>query len=532
MKKKNNLSIFIFIFLLITVVFPIINMLLKIDWKENSFQRLITSSSFQNSLSNSLYVTLIATIISVSIAFFLAYVLNRTKIKHRSLLKLLISLPMLIPSISHGLGLINLFGTNGIISKYLNFNIIGSTGIILGSIIYSFPIAFLIIDDGYFYIDNNLYNVSEVLGMNIWQKFKTVTLCYLKKPLLSAFFAVFTMIFTDYGVALSVGGKYITLPVMLYKEVIGLLDYSKGTMIGLFLLVPALISFLFDTFFKNYENIDSSNQYVIKENKIRDIITHIIVYLIIGFVIILLGSFIYYAFINNVVLNKSFSFIHLEYVINDNLAKYIFNSVFIAILVSLIGTIISYFSAYVVARVKGHFAKILHLLTICTLAIPGIVLGLSYVISFNNSIIYNTFIILIIVNIIHFIATPYLMAYNALLKVNQNYEIVAMTFNIPLYKIIKDVIIPCTKKTIREMFSYFFVNSMVTISAVTFLFNSKTMPLSLLINNYEGNMMLGEAAVVSLIILIVNVLIKSMVYVLNKREDRRKINYEFNEETI
>ncbi len=532
MKKRSKLSIFIFLFLLVSVVFPIFNMLLKIDWSDDSFQKLITSTAFKNALFNSLFVTSIATVISVSLSFFLAYTLNRTNIKHRSILKLLISLPMLIPSISHGLGLINLFGVNGIVTHFFNFNIIGSTGIILGSIIYSFPVAFLIIDDGYFYMDNNIYNAAEVLGMNKWQTFKTVTLCYLKKPLLSAFFAIFTMIFTDYGVPLAVGGKYLTLPVFLYKEVIGLLDYSKGTMIGLFLLIPALISFLFDTFFKNYGNVDGNQKYVVKENKIRDIVATIIVYLIIGFVIVLLGSFIYYAFVNNVMLDKSFSLTHWEYVSSNNLSQYVFNSIFISIMVAIVGTIIGYFSAYVTARIKGKLSKFLHLLTICTLAVPGIVLGLSYTISFNESFIYNTFVILIMVNIVHFIATPYLMAYNALLKVNQNYEVVAKTCNIPMYKIIIDVIIPCTKKTIREMMVYLFVNSMVTISAVTFLFNSKTMPLSLLINNYEGNMMLGEAAVISLIILVINAFVKIIIYVINRKEDRRKVKYEFNEEAI
>ena len=58
------------------------------------------------------------------------------------------------------------------------------------------------------------------------------------------------------------------------------------------------------------------------------------------------------------------------------------------------------------------------------------------------------------------------------------------------------------------MFSYFFINSMITISAVTFLYNASTMPISLLINNYEGNMMLGEAAIVSIIILFINLFVK------------------------
>ena len=123
------------------------------------------------------------------------------------------------------------------------------------------------------------------------------------------------------------------------------------------------------------------------------------------------------------------------------------------------------------------------------------------------------------------------MAYNALLKINMNYEIVAKTCNISMFKVIKDVILPCTKSTVREMFAYFFVNAMITISAITFLFNTRTMPLSLLINNYEGNMMLGEAAIISLFILFVNMLLKGIIYLINRKEDRRKY-YEYNNESV
>ena len=72
------------------------------------------------------------------------------------------------------------------------------------------------------------------------------------------------------------------------------------------------------------------------------------------------------------------------------------------------------------------------------------------------------------------------------------------------------------------MIAYFFVNATVTISAVTFLFNTKTMPLSLLINTYEGSFMLGEAAIISLILLIINVIVKTYVYLINRRDYRRR----------
>ena len=57
-------------------------------------------------------------------------------------------------------------------------------------------------------------------------------------------FATFTLIVTDYGVPLMVGGKYITVPVVMYQEVIGQLNFGKGAVYGCLLLIPAVGGFL------------------------------------------------------------------------------------------------------------------------------------------------------------------------------------------------------------------------------------------------------------------------------------------------
>ena len=74
-----------------------------------------------------------------------------------------------------------------------------------------------------------------------------------------------------------------------------------------------------------------------------------------------------------------------------------------------------------------------------------------------------------------------------------------------------------TKSTILEMFSYFFVNCMMTISAVSFLANTSNKPVSLMINQFEAQMQLESAAVVSLMILVINLIIKGVFHLL-KRE--------------
>ena len=82
------------------------------------------------------------------------------------------------------------------------------------------------------------------------------------------------------------------------------------------------------------------------------------------------------------------------------------------------------------------------------------------------------------------------MAYNAMHKLNPNLEAVAKTIGIPSWRLIKDVFIP-DQDTMLEMFSYFFVNSMITISAVSFLSTVKTMPVSMMITQFEGHDAVG-----------------------------------------
>ena len=99
---------------------------------------------------------------------------------------------MLIPSISHGLGLINLFGTNGLMTQALGLGgeLYGFTGVLLGSVMYSFPVAFLMLSDAMKYTDASLYEAAEVLGVPPVRRFTSITMYFMKRPLISAVFAV------------------------------------------------------------------------------------------------------------------------------------------------------------------------------------------------------------------------------------------------------------------------------------------------------------------------------------------------------
>lgn len=500
---------------IILVFVPLITMFTNINGE--SFSKVVNSSNFWPSLVNSIIVSFVSTVLTIVLAYFLALCIERSNIKLKGLFGIIFVLPMLIPSISNGMGLVILFGNNGVLTNLLglNFNIYGFNGIVMGSILYAFPVAYLMISDILKYEDYSPYEAAKVLGISKIRQFKSITLPYLKKPLISIIFAIFTMIFTDYGVPLMVGGKYTTLPVIMYQEVIGQLDFGKGAIYGCFLLIPAIIAFVLDLLNKDKGNSNfSPKQFDAIQNKSLKVISYFYCTIISIITILPLFSFAILAFSKNYPINKSFTFDNILKTFDLRAGEYLGNSLIISLFVSLFGVSIAFMTAYMTSRMKSKASKFLHLSAITSAAIPGIVLGLSYVLVFKSTFVYGTIVVLIMVNIVHFISSPYLMAYNSLSKLNENLEGVGWTLGIKRSLMIKDVFIPQCGKTIIEMFSYFFVNSMMTISAVSFLATISNKPLSLMINQFEAQMKLECAAVVSLLILLTNLIIKGIVYLI------------------
>lgn len=511
-------KLLIAVFLIVSVLCPLVALLINIDVADIS--KIIASPQFVPMLINSFVCTSIATILSVSLALMLAWFMNRTKIRYRSVFTLAFTLPMLIPSISHGMGLVLLFGDNGILTNlfHVNMYLYGYNGIILGSILYSFPAAFLMLTDIFAYEDYTTYEVATVLGLSKRQQFMTITLPNIKGPLISVIFATFTMIFTDYGVPLVVGGKSMTLPVYMYREVIGLLDFSKGAIIGIILLIPAFIAFIMDMKNENKGNSSTvTKAFVIQENKRRDRIAYIVCIAVVIMISLPILTFAFLSFVKHYPSDMSFSLDNIKQAFDLGVRMYLLNSLAIALFTSLIGICVTYFTAFITARSKNSFSTMaLHLISMVSLAIPGVVLGLSYVLFFKGSILYGGIAILVLVNMTHFFASPYLMVYNSLQQFNSNLEDVSITLGISKLNMLKDVYIPCTKATIVEMFSYMFVNSMVTISAVSFLSNFKTMPLSLLIPQFDSQSLIEATAFISIAILAVNILLKLGIYLVKR----------------
>ena len=218
-KKSNRLSLpiklAVVLILLCLVIFPILRMFSAMRIED--FEKVLRHPSFLPALSNSVVLSAIATGIVVLLAYLLAYCMVRTQMPCKKLFHVLLILPMLSPSLSHGMGLIILFGGNGVLKNLLGLEnaIYGSVGIVTGSVLYAFPVAYIMLSDVLKYEDLAVYEAADVLGISRGRQFFRLTLPYLKKPLIAAIFCTFSMIVTDYGVPLMIGGKTKTLSLLM-----------------------------------------------------------------------------------------------------------------------------------------------------------------------------------------------------------------------------------------------------------------------------------------------------------------------------
>ncbi|MBE6694100.1 MAG: ABC transporter permease subunit [Ruminococcaceae bacterium] len=509
------------VYMLVTVAYPILRLFATI--RGEHIADIFSSAQFLPMLKNSVVTTLIATAISVLLAFLLAFAINRSRIRFKSVWVVLFTLPMLIPSISHGMGLVLLFGDNGMITNLLGLNIglYGYPGIIMGSVLYSFPVAFLMFYDSFRYEDYTVYEAAGVLGLSKGRQFLTITLPNMRQTLVSAVLAVFTMVFTDYGVPLMTGGTTMTLPVYMYREVIGMMNFSGGAVVGVILLLPAVVAFLLDLRKSSAVGVASTvtKPFFIEENKGRDALVYVAFGISLFLLCLPIFAFICLSFVKQYPIDMSFSLDNVKKLLSGGVGMYILNSLAVALLTSLVGTALSYFAAYATARSPRRVSeKLLHFISMLPLAIPGVVLGLSFAISFNGMPLYGTIFILVIVNIVHFFSSPYLLAYNSLTKFNPNLEDVAESLGISKMRMLTAVYLPATVPTVIEMYSYYFVNAMITISAVSFLVNFRTTTLSLMIPQLETQSFIEGTALVSLMILFFNLAIKGIAFIVKRKE--------------
>ncbi len=484
-----------------------------------SFANYVTyfqTPALSRSIVNSLSVALATTAITITLAFAFAYALFRTCMPFKGVFRTLAMVPILVPSLLAGISLVYLFGNQGLLRGLLfGGTIYGPAGIIAGCVFFTFPHALLIISTALSISDARLFEAARVLRASPMRTFLQVTLPGARYGLISAAFVVFTLTITEFGVPKVVGGDFNLLAVDIYKQVVGQQNFAMGAVVSVILLIPAVFAFAVDRMVTARQvALLSARAVPYRPEPSRRIDRVALIYCcaVAGLLLLILAISQYAALVQFWPYNRALSLRHYSFegVDGGGWPSY-FNSLRLAFYVAVIGTVVVFVGAYLVEKGRGFLAArtALHFLAMMPMAIPGMVLGLSYIFFFNApgnplNFLYWTMAILVICTITHFYTVSHLTALTALKAIDREFESVSASLKQPMTRMFTCVTLPICLPTALDIAAYYFVNAMTTVSAVVFLYSPKTTLAAVAALNMDDAGQIQAAAAMCMLILYTN----------------------------
>lgn len=483
-----------------------------------NYTSLLSQSSFWTALANSFTVSGISAAIATLMAFFCAYGLHFTRIRPgvKKVIQIIVLLPLFLPSITYGFAVIYSFGRLGLISQLIApppFSIYGFWGLLIADVIYTLPPAFLILYNAFFYVDRNFITVSKLMGDGPWQTFYMTAVRPVVGSLLSAFILSFFLSFTDFGIPVSIAGEYEVIATQLYTTMMGAIpNFGEGAVIAMAMLVPSVASVVMlrwvDRFNFRYNKISKAE---VSTNAFRDAL-YLLYYVLISLALLSVFVVMFVVpFVKQWPYQPYFTLDVITRIVSDSSIWQVYeHSIGVALVSAAVGTIFCYAAALVKARsqLPSWCQTTMDSFAMITNTVPGMVLGIGFLFAMSGTPLANTFTILVLANLVHFFTTPYMMATSALSKMNAGWETTGALMGDSWIKTVSRVIVPNSLPTLLQMFQYFFVSAMVTISAVVFLTGARTMLLTTKIKELQYFEKFEEIFVLSLLVFLTNVAAK------------------------
>ena len=432
---------------------------------------------------NSFAVTLVSAALAIVLAYAFAYAIQRSTMPMRNLFRMIAVLPLFAPSLVQAQGLVLLFGRNGLVNRTfgLGIDLYGYWGIVIASVLYVFPYAFLILSAALAVADARIYESAEMLGASKWRAFRTVTLPATRYGLAAAIFVCFTLVITDFGNPMVIGGDYTVLASEVYNQVIGQANFEMGTVIGMVLLIPAAIAAVVEkrVSAKQYALIsEHSKPLVPQKDRRRDMALMAVVLTISAAILSIVLVVVFASFVHLWPYRMTFSLRHYAFDVQNGIQP-LWNSIYVSAMAAGIGVLAVMAAAYVIEKFPSPATRALYFLSILPAAVPGMVLGLGYILAFNSPsnpvyAIYGTLVIIAVANVYYYHAHGFLISGTSMKQISGRFDEASATLGGSRLQTFAKVTLPLMFPTLIGIAVFFFMRSMVTLSAVIFLITPNT----------------------------------------------------------
>jgi len=172
------------------------------------------------------------------------------------------------------------------------------------------------------------------------------------------------------------------------------------------------------------------------------------------------------------------------------------------------GVLLLFFLSFGVCRIGRGWAKLIYLVSVLPVGVPGLVLGLSYIFAFNAPgtplyALYGSAALIALCNFYHYHTQGFLTMMTGMRAVPQALEEAVSCLGGGTLQVLRDAVLPLIAPTVLGVFFFLFMRSMVTLSAVIFLVTPSVSvaPVSVLRLDEAG--FVSQAAAYSTLIMLV-----------------------------
>lgn len=488
------------------------------------YVRFLSSPHHTRLIANSLLLAVLTTIACTAIALPLAYVLGRYDLKYKAVLRTLLLAPLVTPPFVTALALVNLFGLTGtfniILVEWLKINsepidfLGGLPGLVFIEALHFFPLLMLNLEASIASISREVEEVAEVHGASGWTRFFQVTLPLAMPGWLTGSLLVFIFAFSDWvtplilrqpwylatEVYLAISENYGLDPVLYRSGLVGTILITLVTISSL-VIVRRMIER------RRYEVKGVGR--LIRVRGLKRVASYIFIALIITIgllppIWIFLRSISKRWFLT--AFPTEFTTEHYRHVLED-IGLPLWNSVGFAITALAMDLLLGVTIAYILTRTNLPGRWLLDSLVTFIIVIPGIVLGVGYLVSFTQPTLplaRNWFIMPLVIAV-HRLPFVVRSSYAAFVSLDRSLEEVAYVLGASKKYTVAKITLPLTTRALVAGGLFMLVFGLQELSALMFLYRPgwETITISIFKLAMSGANFEGAAATGVVLILIV-----------------------------
>ena len=471
--------------LIIFCIFPIVRLLIATltndagQFDLATVHRVIEKTNFFTSLMNSIRLGITVAILGTIVGYVFAFAVTRTEMPGKRFFHIMAMLPILSPPFVISLAIILLFGRSGVITKQLlgirNNNVYGFTSLMVVQTLALFPLAYLNLKGVLESIDGSVEDASRCLGASRWKVFASVTLPLSVPGILSGLLIVFAKSISDFGNPQVLAGDYSVLSVDAYMQITGLYDLKTGAFMAMSILLPAMLAFFIQKFWvarKSYVTVTGKPVGNVKKITAKGIVIPLFVFcLLITLVIILFyGTVVWISLIKTWGVDMSLSFKNYSFVFKRGM-RAIKDTLLLSLIATPITALLGMLISFLLIRKKFYGKKLMEVASMIPFAIPGIALGIGYILAFNTKPILLTGTAAIVVAALTFrtLSVGVEAGSNSLRAVDPSIEEASAVLGANSFITFFRISLPLMRSALFSGLLNAFVRSMTSVSAVIFL---------------------------------------------------------------